>query len=88
MNEIERAKVQAAYDECYKIYSCYSEHRETILDILRAELARQDAKPLTCDGCAFDVKDDGSMRYSRCGNCTRQERPWMTDRYEPKGEKA
>ena len=46
MSEIERAKVQAAYDECYKLYSFYSEHRDTILSVLRAELERE-KNPLT-----------------------------------------
>ena len=49
MCEIERAKVQAAYDECYKIYSFYSEHRDTILSVIRAELEREKNEPLTMD---------------------------------------
>ena len=58
----------------------------TIVQALRAELSRQENAPLTCDGCKRDVPK-GEMKYSRCLYCIRAKRPWIFDRYEPKGEK-
>ena len=94
MNEIERAiemikDVETFYlgngimdDESVELL------RTITLTVLRAELARQDAKPLTCDGCEFDRRDNIVMAFTRCENCVRQERTYLSDRYEPKGEKA
>ena len=59
-----------------------SENTETVLTVLRAALDRE-AKELTCDGCKWQPK---MMGVTRCQKCTRF--PLLTDRYEPKGEKA
>ena len=53
--------------------------RETLaVNLLRAEQARQDAKPLTCDGC------DRPAYW--CTGCKR--RKDLPNHYQPKGEKA
>ena len=91
MNEIERAIAQIKdHMRVHKIgkypHIQLADALNMAIDALRAELTRQENAPLTCGGCKYDVREDGSMKHSRCGNCTRQERPWTSDRYEPKGE--
>lgn len=60
----------------------------TALTVIRAELARQDAKPLTCDGCMreeiYKELDGEDKILITCLKCERSKK---TDRYEPKGEK-
>ena len=55
----------------------------TIVQVLRAELSHQEKAPLTCDGCEWQPK---VMGITRCNRCVRF--PLLSDRYEPKGEKA
>ena len=57
---------------------------ELVEKLLRAKLSRRETAPMTCDGCKRDVPK-GEMKYSRCLYCIRQKRPWIFDRYEPKG---
>lgn len=49
----ETEKLRAARDEAYKIYSCYSEHRDLILktldDALREKLEREEPRALTLE---------------------------------------
>ena len=52
------------------------------LKLLRAQ---EQNEPLTCDGCEFDRRQSPSEAFARCDSCVRQERSWMSDRYEPKG---
>ena len=55
--------------------------RATTLELLRAELSRQENAPLTCDGC----RREDFQWVDECIGCVRQSH--HEDRYEPKGEK-
>lgn len=83
-SEIERA-IQEFEDNAYhpSLKPEVSEESKAVaLRALRAELTRQDAKPLTCDGCMhLPQKYNGSLV---CENCSRG--TILPDRYEPKGE--
>ena len=59
-----------------------TERINTALTVLRAELARQDAKPLACDGCKD--QEDMYVGDTMCYDCRRF--TTLPDRYEPKGE--
>ena len=86
MNEIEQAietlnVMQSTHSHIRKSNNEW-EAIELSKEILRAELARQDAKPLTCDGCKWEFNRSlGSA--DMCYNCNRMRKK---DRYEPKGE--
>ena len=86
MNEIERAietlnVMQSTHSHIRKSNNEW-EAIELSKEILRAELARQDAKPLTCDGCKD--QEDMYVGDTMCYDCRRF--TTLPDRYEPKGE--
>ena len=89
MNEIEQAietlnVMQSTHSHIRKSNNEW-EAIELSKEILRAELARQDAKPLTCDGCNF-IREKYATHggVTICCNCSRG--TILPDRYEPKGE--
>ena len=87
MSEIERA-IKVLEEEYAFTLECDATQKrssayKTALTVLRDELARQDAKLLTCDGCKWEFNLSlGSA--DMCYNCNRMRKK---DRYEPKGEK-
>ena len=90
MSEIERAiayweEFEREIDEMphSDVLEAQREPVKTALTVLRAELDRE-KNPLTCDGCKYSVTEYDF--HTVCAYCVRKEN--LTDRYEPKGEKA
>lgn len=90
MSEIE--KLTAAIDELSELADIYycdgmTDRARTIrfaVTILRAELERE-KNPLSCDGCKHHNSRAVASQMN-CATCSRFK--WVSDRYEPKGEKA
>lgn len=95
MNNPSREELERAIDVLEAIYPSEKEIKsgeypqvadalDIAIDLLRAELARQD---VTCDGCEH-IKEKYAKHggVTLCCNCSRG--TILPDRYEPKGEKA
>ena len=83
MSEFERA-IECFNNKVWsgELFESEVDMYNAVITVLRAELARQDAKPLACDGCKD--QEDMYVGDTMCYDCRRF--TTLPDRYEPKGD--